>query len=69
MLAFVMIQKVLVNRFPARESFLRPVPVSDLSLVQLPAQINFLAAEQGREVRQPLIQVLYQHAGLLKLAQ
>src|SRR6516225_10088420 len=65
--ATVMFAEILVNFFAACEALVHAVPVGNRWLTQLPAQVDFAAAEQGREIQQADIEVLDHAAELLHL--
>ena len=52
------VAEFLVDLFPAGETVLYFVPELDRRLVHLPAEVNFLAAEQGGKIHQAHVQVL-----------
>src|SRR5260221_6804313 len=54
-----------VDRLTPGKTFLRAVPKADACLTQLPAEVDFVAAEQSGEIDEPNIQIFNQAAGLL----
>src|SRR5579862_6857574 len=60
-------EKTRVNRLAAPESLVDAVPELDSRFAQLPAEIDFFALEQHREVDEPDIQILHQAAELVNL--
>src|SRR3954471_2995347 len=56
-----------IQRQPAGVAGLRGVPLPDLRLVDLPAQIDLAPVAQGGEVDQPGLQVAHQQVELLEL--
>src|ERR1039458_2996361 len=65
--AAMVVAKILVDGFAAAKSFFHAVPELDLRLAQLPAQVNFFAAQLRREIDQPDIQILHHAADGLHL--
>ena len=64
-IAFVVIEKVLIDRLASAETLIDAVPVVDPRLSQFPAEVHFGSAEQSRKVHQADIQILDQAADLL----
>src|SRR6476646_2766545 len=60
----MVIEKVLVDGLSTPETLIHAVPEFDAALAKLPAQINFHAAEEGREIHQADVEILHQAARL-----
>src|SRR5262249_21216950 len=63
--AFVVIEKVLVDRLAAAEALVDAVPEADAVLAKLPAEVDFDAAEQRGEVDETGVEIFDQAAVLL----
>src|SRR5579883_2460451 len=63
--AFMMVEKILVDRLAPAEAFFYAVPEFDSSFAEPPAQVDFDTAEGGRKIDQPCIQILYEAPDLL----
>jgi hypothetical protein len=49
---------VLLQRLPAGEALVDPVPVLDRVLAELPAEVGLASLDPGREVDQPFVRIL-----------
>ena len=64
----MVVDEVLVDRPAPREAFVDAVPVVDIVLIHAPAQVNFFAAEQRREIDQADVEIFHQNAQSLRCA-
>jgi hypothetical protein len=64
-LAAMIIEKIPVDRLASRKSLGCAMPVIDVRFVHAPAQVDFLAAKQSREIDQTDIEVLHQDTHFL----
>ena len=58
-LALMLVEKLPVDGFPPTKSFLNAVPEVDAGFAQLPAKIDFFAAQQRWEIDQTDVQILH----------
>src|SRR5215467_8783982 len=65
--ALVVLEKIAVDWFPPRETFIDAVPVADPRFAHLPAQIHFPPPKQRGKVHQTYVEILDQAADLLNL--
>src|SRR5262249_10273175 len=57
-IARVVLEEIRVNRFASGKAFVHAVPVADAGFAHFPAQVHFLAVEEGREVDQTYVEIL-----------
>src|SRR3954447_17100167 len=62
-------ESATLERLPARQAGVGPVPEGDLVLALLPAQVDLLAVADGGEVHEPALEVAQHHLAVAELHQ